>query len=633
MKSRLATAVLTAAAVSGATLVGVAGQAAAPTPGSVHLTAAGDFGATANTDGVLQGMAAADADLALALGDLSYGVTGQEQAWCDRVTSAVGPGYPFELLSGNHESDGQNGNINDFTACLPNQLPGVVGTFGRQYYVDVPQVDPVVRLVMISPGLRYPDGIWSYAAGTPRHAWTASAIDGARAADIPWVVVGMHKPCLSVGDYTCESGADLLNMLLAKKVDLVLSGHEHVYGRTKQLARGTGCTVLTPGTYEPACVVDSDADMVRGAGTVFATVGTGGTGLRTVNLADPEAPYFASLSGSNADPTWGLLSVTVDQEQLAASFVRTSGGTHADAFTLRTGPPPPANQLPTAVVAAPSCTDLTCTFDGSGSTDPDGAVVGWSWSFGGGLTRTGATTSVTFPASGTYTATLTVTDDRGGTASTSRQVTVNGAAPPLWAESWPAADGTAWPAGWTTSSTAGSTSTQGGAGQLAVSDTAGAFVRTQLTGAPNVADSELLTSFRWGSTSPSAYLNVYLRSSGGWQNAYRPRTGYGLELQNNSTTVAVKKNVNGVTTTLRTVNGAQAQTTAEQWLRMRVAGSQVQWRIWTDGTPEPTTWEGSDVDTSVTTAGQPAVSLVRSGSNVGAKTVALDDWVLRTAAP
>ncbi|MFC3689286.1 PKD domain-containing protein [Aquipuribacter hungaricus] len=606
---------------------GAAGDVAADAS-TLRFTAAGDFGATVHTDGVLAGMAAQQADLALALGDLSYGITGQEQAWCDRVTAAVGAGYPFELLAGNHESDGQNGNINDFTACLPNQLPGVVGTFGRQYYVDVPHQAPLVRFVMVSPGIRYPDSIWGYGAGTARHAWTAAAVDGARSAGIPWVVVGMHKPCLSVGDYTCESGADLLNMLIAKRVDLVLAGHEHVYGRTKQVALGAGCPGLTPGTFTAACVADADADMVRGAGTVFATVGTGGTGLRTVDTADPEAPWFASLSGSNANPTWGLLRVDVDSERLSAAFVRTSGGTHSDAFTLSPGGPPPPNQPPTAVVAAPVCDGLACSFDGSGSTDPDGTVVSWSWSFAGTV-RQGASISHTFPAAGTYPVTLTVTDDRGATATTTRQVTVSGAAPPLWSETWPGTDGTAWPGGWTSSATGGSLTTQSAAGQLAVTDTSGAFARTQLTGASPVPDSELLTSFRWGQTSSSAYLNVYLRGSGGWQNAYRPRSGYGLELQNTSSTVAVKRNVDGVTTTLRTVGGAHAVTTAKQWLRLRVVGTQVQWRIWTDGTPEPTVWEGQDVDTAVTAAGQPFVSLVRSGSNVGAKTVALDDLVLR----
>ena len=79
-----------------------------------------------------------------------------EQTWCDFVTDRVGEGYPFELISGNHESNGLNGNINDFSSCLPNQLPGAVGTYGRQYYVDVPADNPIARFIMISPSLRLP---------------------------------------------------------------------------------------------------------------------------------------------------------------------------------------------------------------------------------------------------------------------------------------------------------------------------------------------------------------------------------------------------------------------------------------------------------------------------------------------
>ena len=283
---------------------------AAPQPGRVHFTAAGDFADEADTASVLNAIDAADSDLTVALGDLSYGATGQEQAWCDFVTTRVGAGYPFELISGNHESNGQNGNINDFSACLPNQLPGAVGTYGRQYYVDVPADEPVVRFILISPALTFPDSTWSYAAGTPRYNWTAQTIDAARTAQIPWVVVGMHKPCISVGVYTCEPGADLFNLLLSKKVDLILSGHEHGYMRSHQLALGAGCATLVPGAFDADCVADTDDTFTQGTGSVAAVVGTGGTDLRNVNSADTEAGYFDATSGLNANPTWGALDVT-----------------------------------------------------------------------------------------------------------------------------------------------------------------------------------------------------------------------------------------------------------------------------------------------------------------------------------
>jgi hypothetical protein len=254
---------------------------AAPQLGQVHFTAVGDFAASGNTSAVLDAINTRDSDLTLALGDLSYGVTGQEQTWCDFVTDRVGPGYPFELVAGNHESNGLNGNINDFSACLPNQLPGVVGTYGRQYYVDVPADDPIVRFIMISPSLGFPDGIYSYPAGSPRYQWTSAAIESARTASIPWVVVGMHKPCITVGQYGCDPGSDLFNLLVSKKVDLILSGHDHTYQRSKQLAHGAGCAAVAPGGYDADCVVDADSDLIQGAGSVAVIAGTGGSASTT----------------------------------------------------------------------------------------------------------------------------------------------------------------------------------------------------------------------------------------------------------------------------------------------------------------------------------------------------------------
>jgi PKD repeat protein len=67
-------------------------------------------------------------------------------------------------------------------------------------------------------------------------------------------------------------------------------------------------------------------------------------------------------------------------------------------------------------------------FNGSGSSDADGSLVSYAWSFGDGTSGTGVTTSHTYSAAGTYTARLTVTDNQGATASASTQIVVSPAA-------------------------------------------------------------------------------------------------------------------------------------------------------------------------------------------------------------
>jgi hypothetical protein len=349
MSRRTATAALLAATVLALALAGcedapdrAAGAAATGTGPSapagprsrVHFTAAGDYAASADTRAVLEGIARTAPDLHLALGDLSYGATPTERAWCDLVTAHVGARLPFQLVSGNHESDGQDGDIDAFAACLPNRLPGLVGAYGRQWYVDVPQRSPTVRIVMISPGLTFRDGAWSYAAGSPRSRWTEDAVRSARAAGIPWVVVGMHRPCVSMGRYGCDGVEDVTNLLVAAGADLVLTGHEHLYQRTRQLALSSACPQLRRDSAASSCIADADDDLAQGAGTVVATVGTGGTELRDVDTADGEAGYFRTWSARNSSPSHGFLDVSVDGTTLAARFVATSGS-YTDAFTIR----------------------------------------------------------------------------------------------------------------------------------------------------------------------------------------------------------------------------------------------------------------------------------------------------------
>jgi PKD repeat protein len=81
------------------------------------------------------------------------------------------------------------------------------------------------------------------------------------------------------------------------------------------------------------------------------------------------------------------------------------------------------NQPPVAAFSS-SCSGDTCSFT-STSSDPDGSISAYNWSFGDGGTSTAQNPSHAYAVGGTYAVTLTVADNLGATNSVSQSVTVN----------------------------------------------------------------------------------------------------------------------------------------------------------------------------------------------------------------
>ncbi len=309
---------------------------------SFTFTAAGDFGANKHTDAVLDGISKSGSQFHLAVGDMSYDAIKPEKAWCDYVQTHLGENFPFEIISGNHEENGKNGLIDHFAEGFPDRL-GAVGNYGKEYYFDYPKKEPLARFILISPDLNFISGKFTYNKGGEHYAWLSRTIDQARGAGIRWVIVGMHKNCISTGRKPCEIGEDVFNLLLEKKVDLILQGHDHNYQRSKMLALSDACAGIKAGSYNASCVSDVGAGGVypKGRGSILVVAGTGGESIYPVSSSDPEAPYFAKILGGKYEQAYGFASFTVSSGEMTAKFVPCRKGKRSskpgDSFRIEDG--------------------------------------------------------------------------------------------------------------------------------------------------------------------------------------------------------------------------------------------------------------------------------------------------------
>ena len=179
---------------------------------------------------------------------------------------------------------------------------------------------------------------------------------------------------------------------------------------------------VSPGSREnleftidvPAGATALDIDTSGGTGDVTLVVNFGSTPSRNDNDCIEQGAGNAH-SCSFTDPSEGTWFIIV-------RGVSASSGVQLDAYWTAGEV---GNVAPTSDFSVTTI-DLEATFTDS-STDSDGTVASYSWDFGDGNISTAQNPINTYTAAGTYTVSLTVTDDEGATGTSSQSVTVTDA--------------------------------------------------------------------------------------------------------------------------------------------------------------------------------------------------------------
>lgn len=300
------------------------------------------------------------ADVWLWLGDNAYD-TGADSQYTQKVFNiydSVFANQVFWPTPGNHDYLSVNqsalppyhaGPYYSIVEVPTNGEAGGVPSGGEMYYsFDYGNV----HFVSLNSEL----GSWIFTNQSPLTDWLKADL---QATVQPWKIVYFHQPPHSKGSHNSDNfwetnmvamRQNIMPIVEAYGVDLVLSGHSHVYERSKLMYGFYGWTWL----YNPSFEVDgrSGNEALGEAyhkslsgpnpnrGTIYAVVGNGASTFAIPQLNHPMMEY-----GWGCDTCVGSLIVDVNRDTLRGHYL-SSLGDMLDEFTiikdLTVGAPSPA---------------------------------------------------------------------------------------------------------------------------------------------------------------------------------------------------------------------------------------------------------------------------------------------------
>jgi subtilisin family serine protease len=261
-------------------------------------------------------------------------------------------------------------------------------------------------------------------------------------AGIDWVTANHVKPAVANmslgGGASSTLDAAVQNSIAAGVGYAVAAGNGNMAGRAQDACNYSPARV--PAAMTIGATTSSDAkssysnygscvDWFAPGSSITSAWYTSNTATNTISGTSMASPHVAGVAALylEAYPGVSPLELRDALYDLTTKNVVTSSNTANNHLIYSLvgsgGGDPPPNAAPTASFTY-TCIDLTCNFTDT-STDSDGSIASRSWNFGDGATSTAQNPSRTYAASGTFTVSLTVTDNGGATGSTSKSVTVS----------------------------------------------------------------------------------------------------------------------------------------------------------------------------------------------------------------
>ena len=500
-----------------------------------------------------------------------------------------------------------------------NQRSGLSSSYDRHVYMT--SSGRIVfgtytgQLNTITSPSSYADGLWHHVVATQSSAGMRLYLDGTLVGSDPQTGAQNYSGYWRVGG---DTSWDASGPWFSGMID-----EAAVYD--KALSASTVADHFAAGSLIPPANVNPVARFTATGGELTASFDATTSSDSDGTVTGYSWNFGDGATGSGATPTHAYAAGTFT---VTLTVTDNAGGTDTVSHDVTVTAPPPNVAPVAAFTATPS--NLTASFTAAASTDSDGTIANYAWTFGDGATGSGVTTSRTYAAAGTYAVELTVTDNDGDSTSLTKNVTVT--APPVvtdiaddqftrtLASGW----GTAPTGGaWTIAGTASALSVDGNYGQITL---APGSTRTMTLGSVSAAATDSTMTFQLGAvpTGGGAYTSIFGRVIGSQNyaaNVWVKSTGAVALVLKQGTTVLSNTTVPGVT------YSADQKLT----LRLQVTGASpttVKAKVWPTGQAEPAAWLSTVTDSTagLQAPGSVALQATLSASSTAGTVTRIDNF-------